>query len=264
MAGIAIIESGGHYGATHLPDGSVNRQVLNDNPSSGDYSVGPWQINYFGANGPYRTAKYGSVDTVAADPLLNAKIAVDLAGANGQGIRSNWPNTWAEGMQVAKSSPNSSGIIPSWSQVEKAVGQGATGLVPGGSATLSFAGDVGGDVLNKLNPFSVFSGIAKSIMYSTVIFGGGMLILTGFIIVAADLGLAVFAGRKPTPVNIVVNAAKTRSKNRASVQAARQTAKDEADYQDELASRRATKKRNSESLKVYRQTGKVDYGDVPY
>lgn len=47
---IAMAESGG------LSD------ALNDNPATRDYSVGLWQINYFGDLGPERTAEYGPPD----------------------------------------------------------------------------------------------------------------------------------------------------------------------------------------------------------
>lgn len=80
MAAIAIAESGGNVGA------------LNDNPSTMDYSVGLWQINYFdGLNGP-RTARYGSAESLHAgdyaSALANARAAVSLF-AGGRGI-GNW------------------------------------------------------------------------------------------------------------------------------------------------------------------------------
>lgn len=44
---IAMAESGGKSDA------------VNDDPATGDLSVGLWQINYFGDLGPQRTAEYG-------------------------------------------------------------------------------------------------------------------------------------------------------------------------------------------------------------
>lgn len=76
MAAIALAESGGKVGA------------LNDNPKSGDYSVGLWQINYFGDMRKSRTAAFGSPTKLQTDPLANARAAVALA-AGGSGL-SNW------------------------------------------------------------------------------------------------------------------------------------------------------------------------------
>ena len=77
MAAIAEAESGGRTDA------------LNNNPSTGDYSVGPWQINYFGALYAPRAARYGTPQQLIANPVLDAKAAVDLAGNDGSGL-SNW------------------------------------------------------------------------------------------------------------------------------------------------------------------------------
>ena len=71
MAGIALAESGG------------NTTSLNNNPGTGDYSVGLWQINYY-ANllGP-RTAAYGSPAALQSDSNAQAKAAIDLLGGGG-------------------------------------------------------------------------------------------------------------------------------------------------------------------------------------
>lgn len=76
MAAIAEAESSG------------NTTALNDNPATKDYSVGPWQINYYGSLLAPRTAEFGSPNELLANPLLDAKAAVSLA-AGGQGL-SNW------------------------------------------------------------------------------------------------------------------------------------------------------------------------------
>jgi hypothetical protein len=76
MAAIAEAESGG------------NTQSLNNTPSTGDYSVGLWQINYFDGMLAGRTAEYGSPSQLQADPNLQAKAAISLYG--GGGGLSNW------------------------------------------------------------------------------------------------------------------------------------------------------------------------------
>ena len=84
FVGIAHAESGGRYDA------------LNDNPSTGDYSIGLWQENFYASLGPYRTARYaprfGLKATMAPDqfagwlrdhPVAQAEIAHDLFESSG-------------------------------------------------------------------------------------------------------------------------------------------------------------------------------------
>jgi hypothetical protein len=71
MAGIAIAESGG----------LTNN--LNNNASTGDFSIGLWQINYFGALGPARAPRYGEPAALGNDPNAQAKAAVDILGGGG-------------------------------------------------------------------------------------------------------------------------------------------------------------------------------------
>lgn len=70
-AAIALAESGG------------NPQALNDNASTGDYSVGLWQINYFGGLRKSRTAQFGPPSALT-DPAANARaaVAVSSGGTN--------------------------------------------------------------------------------------------------------------------------------------------------------------------------------------
>jgi Lysozyme like domain len=76
MAGIAIVESGG----------LTNN--LNNNALTKDFSVGLWQINYFGSLGPARAPVFGEPAALASDPNAQAKAAISLLG-NGAGI-TNW------------------------------------------------------------------------------------------------------------------------------------------------------------------------------
>src|SRR5579883_94462 len=66
-------------------DPSGNAGIVNDTPSTGDYSVGLWEINYSGSLGPARTAQFGSAQALADDPNLQAKAAISMS-ANG----TNW------------------------------------------------------------------------------------------------------------------------------------------------------------------------------
>lgn len=66
-AAVALAESGG------------DPTVLNDNAATGDYSVGLWQINYFGPLRAERTRQFGPPEGLV-DPLANARAAVAVSG----------------------------------------------------------------------------------------------------------------------------------------------------------------------------------------
>jgi Lysozyme like domain len=98
MAAIALAESNG------------NPAALNNNPKSGDFSVGLWQINYFGNLSGPRTARYGDWQK-QLDPYSNTRAAVDLAqGGKGLG---NW-STYTSGAYAKYLSqvPNGKSVNP--------------------------------------------------------------------------------------------------------------------------------------------------------
>ncbi len=67
-----------------------NPTALNNNPSTGDYSVGLWQINYFGNLLQSRTASYGSPQVLQSDPQAQANAAYQIAGGNSLAGLSAW------------------------------------------------------------------------------------------------------------------------------------------------------------------------------
>jgi hypothetical protein len=89
MAAIALAESGGDPEALNPPDCrfEASECVPCNKSTSGDYSVGLWQINYYGGNFAPWKARYGCPYKLF-DPLANARAAVDLAGG-GSGL-GNW------------------------------------------------------------------------------------------------------------------------------------------------------------------------------
>ncbi len=67
-----------------------NPTSLNNNPSTGDYSVGLWQINYFGNLLNSRTQQYGPPSSLISNPQDQANAAYQLAGGNELVGLSNW------------------------------------------------------------------------------------------------------------------------------------------------------------------------------
>lgn len=95
MAAVSIAESGGRTDAH------------NYNPATGDDSYGLWQINYYGSLLSGRTQRYGAPQQLVADPNLQARAALSLAG-NGSGL-SNW-TTYTSGAYKAPLQANVSGL----------------------------------------------------------------------------------------------------------------------------------------------------------
>jgi hypothetical protein len=123
MAGIALAESSG------------NTTVLNDNPSTGDYSVGLWQINYYGGLLGPRTKAYGSPASLQASPTAQAAAAVSLA--NGGTNLGPWrtDRAWDQWANAGFPAKPSKATVQEWLK--------AAGVGTGGGPAGSLAGDPG-------------------------------------------------------------------------------------------------------------------------
>lgn len=197
MAAIALAESGGRT------------DVLNT--KAPDYSVGLWQINYYGNLGPSRTAQYGSPADLVADPNRQAQAAVAISG-NGSNL-SPW-STYTNGsyktflgstpgtfVVSAYTGPNASNPAPNLT------GQDSSGLTDDEGYLFQFEAD-------PLKSVPLIGGLAPSatlgLRRSTVrkMVGAGSLI-GGVVVMGA--GLFLLAGRRPVgPSRIVVEALRQR------------------------------------------------------
>ena len=106
-----------------------NPTALNNNPNTGDYSVGLFQINYFGSLLPGRTAEYGSPSSMLSNPQEQANAAYKLAGGNSLSNLQPWALT---------SSP-ASGVTP----VGSTASIGKNTLAPYIPSAMSAASEVG-------------------------------------------------------------------------------------------------------------------------
>ena len=164
-AAIAMAESGGHTSS------------LNNNPATGDYSVGLWQVNYFDGLLPSRSAKYGPPSELQGNPDLQAKAAIDISN-NGQ----NWQpwSTFSSGA-YKKYLSNNTYVIPT-----------EGGLYPQTDILPAARLDTGeGDL---------FSAFGLTLKRETVrkILGGAVLVGGGFVVLA---GVFRLSGWKPKQVS---------------------------------------------------------------
>ena len=73
-------EAAAIMGAIAMAESTGNSAALNNNPATGDFSVGLWQVNYYGSLGPGRTAAYGTWQYLQNDVNAQAKAAISISG----------------------------------------------------------------------------------------------------------------------------------------------------------------------------------------
>jgi hypothetical protein len=130
MAAIALAESGGRTNAL--------------NSTAPDYSVGLWQINYYGSMLPGRTKAYGSPSALMGDPNLQAKAAIAIE--HGQGL-SAW-STYTNGAFKKFLNGSSTSALPDFgtSQVDN---------VSGSSVQAAGLQQAGYDAVIDLTPYGI-------------------------------------------------------------------------------------------------------------
>lgn len=79
-------------------ESGFNAGILNDTPATGDYSVGLFQVNYYGNLAQSRTAEFGPPSSLAADPLAQAQAAKTLFNQAGY---SPWASDFNNGTAQA-------------------------------------------------------------------------------------------------------------------------------------------------------------------
>jgi len=66
-------------------ESSYDYRVINDTPATGDYSVGLWQVNYYGSLYAGRAAEFGTPQQLVAGGI-NRQVIAAIAIASGQGF----------------------------------------------------------------------------------------------------------------------------------------------------------------------------------
>jgi hypothetical protein len=78
------------YASTHHEDPSGNPRALNDNPSTHDYSVGLFQINFRNMQNQWMRGGQPAAAKLAQDPAAQARYALSLLHSQGPGA---WPTS---------------------------------------------------------------------------------------------------------------------------------------------------------------------------
>lgn len=86
------------YASSTHEDPSGNPSALNNDPGTGDYSVGLFQVNYYGSLLSGRTAEFGSPTSLAASPQAQARAALAIYKSQGPGA---WPSSYQD-LQAGK------------------------------------------------------------------------------------------------------------------------------------------------------------------
>lgn len=144
-AAIAMAESGG------------NDQALNNNPATGDYSVGLWQTNYYGSLMSGRTQEFGSPQQLLNDANAQAHSAVVIS-SNGTDFR-----PWTTYTHGTYRSDLQSGVSPSGtgSPAPGSLGGGTSGSAPdvnvGNQAAAPYVSSAIPGVPSQAPPFPDFT-----------------------------------------------------------------------------------------------------------
>lgn len=141
--------------AIALAESTGNPSALNNDPNTGDYSVGLWQVNYFGSLYQSRTAQFGPPAQLT-NPLANAKAAVAISD-NGTNF-----SPWSTYKSGAYQSYLSGGGAASPSSLTQAPPR------PSGNATLDLSvGGALGDIGGFVGDLPVIGGIVQGASAAT-------------------------------------------------------------------------------------------------
>ncbi len=264
MTAVALAESEGGYpgalaGPVLLPGADPNHWTN----TNGEDSHGLWQINV------RAHPQYQNVNLF--DPATNAQAAVEVFNSSGPNAWSTYSTGSYKGhlaeVGVTTVPPGNAGTgatLPAgfpppgpWGNLTTAQQRTIANALLAGNVSLAqvqaaypgapnASSPLSGVTSFLQDPFGIgkdFSNIGKDILYAAIILGGGLLMLTGIVLVGADLGLSAFAAAKRTPgVKQITDVADTRNSKRAASQAAASTARQQAASERAAAHREAVQR----------------------
>lgn len=229
MAGIAIAESGGLSN--------------NLNDKGKDYSVGLWQINYYGSLLQGRSQSYGTPLALAQDVNAQAKAAIKISG-NGVNLQPWTTFTSGDAGRVMAAHEQGLGGLPATPPLPSIPVQATTAGAAGPGAV-----DDEGYLIDLTMPSAipnirVSRAAARKVIGAAVIVGGAVTGLAG--------AFLLVGGKAPGPAGIVQTAIKqrgqtTRTRTREAGLSERQDRRSTvASERDDLAARRRAKQTKAE------------------
>ena len=90
-----------------------NAGLVNDTPSTGDYSIGLWQVNYLGSLMATRSAQFGPPDVFASDPNVQARAVIAMS-SNGTNWQAWGPDLGYSGYGQAVTDPTPDSRVGRW------------------------------------------------------------------------------------------------------------------------------------------------------
>lgn len=236
---------------------------LNNNPSTGDYSVGLWQINYYDGLAPGRTRQFGPPSALTgvngAQANANAAFAISGGGRN----FSPW-TTYTSGAYQQHASEAAQAV----NQVTG--GDIGTGPVGGATdATLTAANTGGGKYHERClikapgwtapgNLFTIGSeclfgtGQARAVAGAGLVAAGAILGMAGMVILSVALlgkNLASVASFAPGPVGTVAKSVSASTPSTGPSRAPRReeplTSQDKSDLDAQLSAKRPSPERDA-------------------
>lgn len=238
QAMIAALKNAGFTGANlvtmtaiGLSESGGNPQAFNNNPSTGDYSIGWFQINYYGGLYQSRAAQFGTPQQLIGNPQGQANAAYVLSGG-GQTF-SPWQSDFNNGSYY-KNLPTAQAAVNAFqggATTIGAVGSAPTTnatltsattkcLIPSPFASLGAAGTIlGGTGIDQIlggssNPNCLMTqDQGKHILGGLCIVGGILAGLVGLVMLAKkEVNPLAAVGSLPTPVGAAAKVANNTQK----------------------------------------------------
>jgi len=176
---VALAENGAALG----PDPSISTTSINDDPATGDYSVGAWQVNYFGNLLPSRTAAYGSPSFLQSNPQAQANAAYSIS--SGGTDFSPWTTfkdgAYAQYLPAAEAATASLGGAPVSANAGLSAGTPSSTSGTGADPTTTAVNDALGGLTGGLAGLTTtwVTDLYKALLYVVFTVGGLVLVILG-------------------------------------------------------------------------------------
>lgn len=137
-------------------ESGFNAGILNNTPATGDYSVGLYQINYYGGLDQSRTAAFGPPAELAANPQAQTDAAYQLYKQSGW---APWQADFNNGTAQANLAAGQQAVAAA-----QAAGGSSAGAGPSGSGAYLTSGGISGGVAGAAGALQTISPAVSTIL----------------------------------------------------------------------------------------------------